>query len=276
MSAMRAPNASATPGAAGAAGIGAPGAASLLTVTGLVKRFGGLLATDNLDLDVKAGEIHAVIGPNGAGKTTLINQLSGELTPNAGRIVFDGADITALPPHRRALAGLARSFQITSVFSEFTALENVMLAVQAASGHSFSFWKPAIDDSSLTGPARDALAHAGLAGQENTPVAAMAHGVRRQLEIAIALAMRPKLLLLDEPMAGMSHQESTGVVELLLRLKGSYGIVLVEHDMDAVFALADRITVVVYGKPIACGQPNEIRANHEVRLAYLGDQEDAL
>ena len=265
-----------TMGTASPAGPATTGGPSLLTVTGLVKRFGGLVATDNLDLDVKPGEIHAVIGPNGAGKTTLINQLSGELQPNAGRIVFDGVDITALPPYRRALSGLARSFQITSVFAEFTALENVMLAVQAVSGHSFSFWQPALDDAQLTEPARQALAQVGLAGYENTPVSAMAHGVRRQLEIAIALAMRPKLLLLDEPMAGMSHQESTGVVELLLKLKGTYGIVLVEHDMDAVFALADRITVVVYGRPIACGQPAEIRANPEVRLAYLGDQEDAL
>jgi len=247
---------------------------SLLTVTGLVKRFGGLLATDHLDLDVRPGEIHAVIGPNGAGKTTLINQLSGELAPDEGKIVFDGVDITALPPYRRALAGLARSFQITSVFAEYTALENVMLAVQAVSGHSFSFWRPALTNAALTGPAREALAQAGLAGHEDTPVSEMAHGIRRQLEIAIALAMRPKLLLLDEPMAGMSHQESTGVVALLRNLKGRYGIVLVEHDMDAVFALADRITVVVYGRPIACGQPDEIRANAEVRLAYLGDQEE--
>jgi branched-chain amino acid transport system ATP-binding protein len=249
---------------------------SLLSVTGLVKRFGGLLATDNLDLDVRAGEIHAIIGPNGAGKTTLINQLSGELSPDAGSIVFQGVDITALPPFRRALAGLARSFQITSVFAEFTALENVMLAVQAANGHSFSFWRPARTFAALTNPAREALARAGLAGFEDTPVSAMAHGVRRQLEIAIALAMQPKLLLLDEPMAGMSHQESAGVVELLRGLKGRYGIVLVEHDMDAVFALADRITVVVYGRPIACGLPDEIRANPEVRIAYLGDDGESL
>ena len=249
---------------------------SLLAVTGLVKRFGGLLATDHLDLDVRPGEIHAIIGPNGAGKTTLINQLSGELTPNAGKIVFEGVDITAEPPFRRARAGLARSFQLTSVFAEFTALENVMLAVQAASGHSFSFWRPARANSALTGPARQALERAGLAGMEDTPVSVMAHGVRRQLEIAIALAMAPKLLLLDEPMAGMSHQESIAVVELLRGLRGTYGIVLVEHDMDAVFALADRITVVVYGRPIACGSAAQIRANPEVRLAYLGDQEESL
>ena len=249
---------------------------TLLAVTGLVKRFGGLLATDHLDLDVRPGEIHAIIGPNGAGKTTLINQLSGELTPNEGTIVFEGSDITAEPPFRRALAGMARSFQITSVFAEFTALENVMLAVQAANGHSFSFWRPAREDSALTGPSREALHRAGLAGLEDTPVSIMAHGVRRQLEIAIALAMRPKLLLLDEPMAGMSHQESIAVVDLLQGLKGAYGIVLVEHDMDAVFALADRITVMVYGRKIACGTPDEIRADREVRLAYLGDQEELI
>ena len=249
---------------------------NLLAVSGLVKRFGGLVATDHLDLDVRPGEIHAIIGPNGAGKTTLINQLSGELFPNEGKIVFDGVDITTEPPYRRAQAGLARSFQISSVFAEFTALENVMLAVQAVSGHSFSFWQPAQTYTTLTGPARDALERAGLAGHEDSPVAAMAHGVRRQLEIAIALAMRPKLLLLDEPMAGMSHQESAGVVELLQRLKGAYGIVLVEHDMDAVFALADRITVLDYGRPIATGSPDEIRVDPEVRVAYLGDQEEGI
>ena len=248
---------------------------SLLAVNGLVKRFGGLTATDHLDLEVRPGEIHAVIGPNGAGKTTLINQLAGEVVPDEGTIVFSGVDITAAPPHSRALAGLARSFQITSVFAEFTALENVMLAVQAASGHSFSFWRPARADPALTGPAQEALERAGLSGMEHAPVSVMAHGVRRQLEIAIALAMRPKLLLLDEPMAGMSHRESAGVIELLRTLKGSYAILLVEHDMDAVFALADRITVVVYGRPIACGSPDEIRANPQVRLAYLGDQEEA-
>jgi branched-chain amino acid transport system ATP-binding protein len=248
---------------------------SLLSVVGLVKRFGGMLATDHLHLDVRPGEIHAVIGPNGAGKTTLMNQLSGTLLSDEGRIVFNGIDVTALPPHRRALAGIARSFQISLVFEEFTALENVMLAVQARMRHSFSFWRPVLSDRSLIDPARDALKRVGLIDAADLPVALLAHGARRQLEIAMALAMQPRLLLLDEPMAGMSQQESLEVIELLRGLKGEYGIVLVEHDMDAVFALADRITVMVFGRPIACGTAEEIRCNADVRAAYLGDQEEA-
>ncbi len=247
---------------------------SLLQVKGLVKRFGGLLATDHVDLDVRPGELHAIIGPNGAGKTTLINQLSGELLPSEGQILLNGIDVTYQSVHRRALAGIARSFQITSVFPEFSVLQNVMFAVQAGSGHSFGFWKPVVSDAALREPAMAGLEAVGMAAQAAMPVAALAHGARRQLEIAMTLAMKPKLLLLDEPMAGMSHQESQDVVKLLLRLKGSYGILLEEHDMDAVFALADRITVLVYGRTIACGTPQEIRDNAEVRSAYLGDQEE--
>jgi branched-chain amino acid transport system ATP-binding protein len=243
----------------------------MLAIEGLVKRYGGLTATDHLSLQVAAGDLHAIIGPNGAGKTTLMHQLSGDVAPDAGSIVFDGKDITREPAHRRALAGLGRSYQITSVFPEFSALENVVIAVQAHSGHSFRFWKPATEDAMLTQPAHALLEQVGLAARANTPAAAMAHGERRQLEIAMALAGRPRLLLLDEPMAGMSHQESGGVVELLRSLKGRYTILLVEHDMDAVFALADRITVLVYGRALATGTPDEIRANREVRAAYLGD-----
>ncbi len=247
---------------------------SLLSVQGLVMRFGGLLATDHLDLEVEPGELHAIIGPNGAGKTTLINQLSGELRPSEGRILLNGRDVTRLSVDQRALAGIARSYQITSVFLGFSVLENVVLAVQAASGHSFRFWRPVLSDARLVEPARELLATVGLADQANTRVATLAHGARRQLEIAMTLAMRPKLLLLDEPMAGMSRHESQAVVELLLQLKGRYSIVLVEHDMDAIFALADRISVLVYGKPIACGTAEEVRSNAEVRTAYLGDQEE--
>ncbi|MBC7703288.1 MAG: ABC transporter ATP-binding protein [Rhodoferax sp.] len=247
---------------------------SLLQVKGLVKRFGGLIATDHLDLEVRPGELHAVIGPNGAGKTTLLNQLSGALLPSGGSILLNDVDITFEPVHRRALAGIARSFQITSVFGDFNVLQNVMFAVQAGSGHSFSFWKRAASDMALREPAMAALEQVGLASRASTPVAALAHGARRQLEIAMALAMRPKLLLLDEPMAGMSHQESLEVVALLQRLKGRYAIVLVEHDMAAVFALADRISVLVYGRPIACGTPYEIQRDPDVRAAYLGDQEE--
>ncbi|MES2258095.1 MAG: ABC transporter ATP-binding protein [Pseudomonadota bacterium] len=249
---------------------------TLLSVTGLVKRFGGLLATDHLNLDIRPGEIHAIIGPNGAGKTTLMNQLSGELLSDEGRILFEGEDVSTWPPYRRALAGMARSFQISSVFDAFTALENVMLAVQGMNGHSFSFSRPVHADRKLVEPARAALARAGLAALADEPVAQLAHGARRQLEIAMALAMRPKLLLLDEPMAGMSQHESVAVVELLQSLKGEYGIVLVEHDMDAVFALADRITVMVHGRPIACAAPDAIRCDPLVRQAYLGEQEEVI
>jgi branched-chain amino acid transport system ATP-binding protein len=246
-----------------------------LEVRGLVKRFGGLLATDHVDLDLVRGELHAVIGPNGAGKTTLINQLSGEIIPDEGRIVFDGQDLTREPPHQRAMAGLGRSFQITSVFNDFSVLQNAALAVQAHAGHSFRFWRPAARETALTQPAMAALDQVGLTARAHTPVAALAHGERRQLEIAMVLATGAKCLLLDEPMAGMSPAESEAVVALLRRLKGEHTILLVEHDMDAVFALADRLTVLVYGRPIATGTPEQIRNHPEVREAYLGDQEHA-
>jgi len=246
----------------------------MLAIDNLVKRFGGLLASDHLSLHVARGEIHAIIGPNGAGKTTLIHQLCGEIAPDAGKIVFDGRDITREPAYRRALLGVGRSHQITSVFPEFTALENVVIAVQAHAGHSFHFWRPAVREPALVEPARAILAQVGLSQRANGPVATLAHGERRQLEIAMALAGAPKLLVLDEPMAGMSHQESASVVALLAELKSKYTILLVEHDMDAVFALADRITVLVYGRAIATGVPDEIRASREVRDAYLGDIEE--
>jgi branched-chain amino acid transport system ATP-binding protein len=245
---------------------------TLLGVSGLIKRFGGLAATDGVDLDVREGELHAVIGPNGAGKTTLINQLSGELLPDAGTIEFAGREITALPVHLRALAGISRSYQITSVFPEFTAQQNVMLAALAHAGHSFRFWKSALRDPLLVASSRDAIEQVGLGGRAATPVSALAHGERRQLEIAMTLATKPKLLLLDEPMAGMAQHESSAMIELLSRLKGSYAILLVEHDMDAVFALADRISVLVYGRVIASGEPAFIRGNPEVREAYLGEE----
>ena len=244
-----------------------------LQVEQLVKRFGGLVATDHLSLALQPGELHAIIGPNGAGKTTLISQLCGELAPDEGRIVLDGQDVTALPPFRRSQLGLGRSYQITSVFPEFSVLQNVSLAVQAHAGHSFRFWRAARDETALTEPARAVIEQVGLADQAQRRVGALSHGQRRQLEIAMTLATRPKLLLLDEPMAGMSHAESEGVVALLRTLKGRYTILLVEHDMDAVFALADRITVLVYGRAIASGTPEEIRASAQVREAYLGDEE---
>ncbi len=246
---------------------------SLLAVTGLVKRFGGLTATDGVDLTVEAGEVHAVIGPNGAGKTTLINQLSGELRPDVGTIRLDGVDVTALPVHRRALLGLGRSFQITSVFPDFTVLVNVVLAVQAHAGHSFSFWRPVLRETELTQRARVAIDQVGLTARVDTVVASLAHGERRQLEMAMTLATAPKVLLLDEPMAGMSLTESERLVRLLSSLKKQYGILLVEHDMDAVFKLADRISVLVYGRVIACGDPESNRNNADVRTAYLGEHD---
>ena len=244
----------------------------ILKVDSLVKRYGGLLATDDVSLSLAPGELHAIIGPNGAGKTTLIGQLGGEARPDSGRIEFDGTDVTALAPPQRALRGLARSYQITSVFPEFTVLENVALAMQAHCGHSFGFWKPMMRQAELVEPALQAIEQAGLAHRAKSPVADLAHGERRQLELAMVLVAQPKLLLLDEPMAGMSHQESGKVVELLQGLRGRYAMLLVEHDMDAVFALADRISVLVYGRIIATGSPADIRANEEVRTAYLGDE----
>ena len=247
---------------------------ALLTIDGLEKRFGGVTASDGIDLAVPSGELHAIIGPNGAGKTTLIGQLTGETAPDAGRVHFAGEDITALPVHERSRRGLARSFQITSLFNDFTALDNVALAVQAHAGHSFHFWRNARSDEALRAPARETLARVGLAGRENIIVASMSHGEHRQLEIAMALATAPRMLLLDEPMAGMGPEESVRMIGLLRELKRDLTILLIEHDMDAVFALADRISVLVYGRVIASGAPAAIRANAEVRKAYLGEQDE--
>ncbi|MCF8152695.1 MAG: ABC transporter ATP-binding protein [Rhodoferax sp.] len=244
----------------------------MLQIRQLTKRYGGLLATDQLSLSLAAGELHAIIGPNGAGKTTLIAQLSGEVAPDSGAIEFDGHDITALLPAQRALRGLARSYQITSVFPEFSVLENVTLAMQAHRGHSFGFWTPMLAQPALVEPAMRAIAQAGLSQRCSSKVSELAHGERRQLELAMVLVAEPKLLLLDEPMAGMSHQESGNVVRTLQGLKGRYTMLLVEHDMDAVFALADRISVMVYGRIIASGTPDDIRNNEEVKIAYLGEE----
>jgi branched-chain amino acid transport system ATP-binding protein len=250
-------------------------AEALLQIDGLTKRFGGVVASDTISLEVPAGELHAIIGPNGAGKTTLIGQLAGEITSDAGRIHFDGRDVTALPTYRRSQLGLARSFQITSLFLDFTALDNVALAVQAHAGHSFHFWRSARGEAELRDPARAALARVGLAGRGDVLVSNLSHGEHRQLEIAMALATSPRMLLLDEPMAGMGPDESARMVKTLRELKRELTILLIEHDMEAVFALADQITVLVYGRIIASGSPEAIRANAEVRQAYLGEQEQA-
>jgi branched-chain amino acid transport system ATP-binding protein len=237
----------------------------------LSKAFGALRATDGVDLDVREGETHAIIGPNGAGKTTLIGQLAGNLRPDAGRIRFAGEDITALSAPARSRKGLARSFQITSIYREFTALDNVALAVQAHAGHSFRFWRPARSEPELRAPARAILEGVGLGARADVRAANLAHGEQRQLEIAMVLATRPRLMLLDEPVAGMGTEESQRMVRFLGGLKGKRTMLLVEHDMDAVFTLADRISVLVYGRIIASGAPEEIRANPEVRTAYLGE-----
>jgi branched-chain amino acid transport system ATP-binding protein len=246
---------------------------ALLEIERLSKRFGGVVASDAIALAVPQGELHAIIGPNGAGKTTLISQLAGEIAPDAGHIRFAGRDITGLPIFRRSQLGLARSFQITSLFLDFTVLDNVALAVQAHAGHSFRFWRDARSQSELRTPARAALARVGLAGRADVVVSNLSHGEHRQLEIAMALATTPRMLLLDEPMAGMGPDESARMVKTLRELKRELTILLIEHDMEAVFALADRITVLVYGRIIASGTPEAIRANAEVRQAYLGEQE---
>ncbi|HEV7327812.1 MAG TPA: ABC transporter ATP-binding protein [Bosea sp. (in: a-proteobacteria)] len=243
----------------------------LLSVRGLRKRFGGLIATDNVDLDVVEGEIHALIGPNGAGKTTLLTQLFGELSHDEGEIRLEGEPIDALATPQRVQRGLARTFQINQLLPDFSMLDNVALAVQARQGHSFRFLADARRDKGLRQRAREHLTTAGLAHRAEVKVADLSHGEQKQLEFAIALACEPRLLLLDEPMAGLGHAESEQMVAMLSGLKGRVTMLLVEHDMDAVFALADRISVLVYGRIIATGTAQEIRDNEDVRTAYLGE-----
>jgi branched-chain amino acid transport system ATP-binding protein len=249
-----------------------PAAGPLLETQRLAKAFGALRATDDVSLAVRAGEIHALIGPNGAGKTTLLAQLTGELAPDSGRVLFGGRDITALPAWRRTRLGLARSFQITTLLPRFTALDNVALAVQARSGSSFRFFAPARGERALRERAAECLARVGLAAQADARCADLSHGEHRQLELAVALALEPRLLLLDEPLAGMGLEDSEAIIALLRALKGRVPMLLVEHDMAAVFSLADRISVLVYGRIVASGTPQEIRGNAQVREAYLGEE----
>jgi branched-chain amino acid transport system ATP-binding protein len=244
----------------------------LLRIENLVRRFGGIVATDNVSLDITRGELHAIIGPNGAGKTTLISQLIGQLRPTAGTIRFAGQDVTHLPAWKRSRLGLARSFQITSLLPNFTAADNVALAAQARDGHSFRFFGNARQEKPLRGAAHAALERVGLLGRADVMVSRLSHGEQRELELAVALATKPQLLLLDEPMAGLGVTESARMVKLLAELRQEVTIVLVEHDMNAVFALADRTTVLVYGRVIASDVPAAIRTNEEVKRAYLGDQ----
>ncbi|HIF58335.1 MAG TPA: ABC transporter ATP-binding protein [Rhodospirillales bacterium] len=243
----------------------------MLKVENLVKRFGGLVATDSFSMDVKQGEIHAIIGPNGAGKTTLIHQLSGILEPDSGTIYFDGKEINHLSAPKRCHAGMVRSYQITSIFKDFSVLDNVAMSIQAREGHSFRFLENANNDANLSNKAMKVLKETNLQDKAGVLADNLAHGEQRQLEVAMALATSPKMLLLDEPMAGMGPEETSSVTKFLNSMKGKYTMLLIEHDMDAVFALADRITVLVYGRAIACGTPEEIRNNQEVRKAYLGD-----
>jgi branched-chain amino acid transport system ATP-binding protein len=244
----------------------------LLRIDGLCKSFGSLAVTDGVTLDVIAGEMHAIIGPNGAGKTTLINQISGMIEPDSGTIMFAGNDVTALPAEARALRGLARSFQITSVLPGFSVIENVALAVQARDGSSLRFFGRAADEDALNAPAMAALEQTGIADRAYARAGNLSHGEKRALELAIALAMKPTLLLLDEPMAGIGREETERQVALLRRLKGQLTMVLVEHDMAAVFALADRISVLIRGRVLMTGSPDAVRADPQVVTAYLGEQ----
>ncbi len=243
----------------------------ILEIRDLSKSFGALRATDDISLDLRPGEIHALIGPNGAGKSTLIKQVAGELRSDAGTILFEGQVIDGLDAAERARLGLARSFQVSSVAPEFTVLQNVMLAVLGASGQSLRFFRAALRDRTLTEPGRFHISHVGLSGREGIPAAELSHGERRKLEIAMALALRPRAFLLDEPMAGMGQEGSSQLTSLLSDLRDEAPILLVEHDMDAVFKLADRISVLVNGRVIATGPVAAIRADPEVQRSYLGE-----
>ena len=246
---------------------------TLLKLSGLVKNFGGLRVTDHVDLSIKAGTIHALIGPNGAGKTTLINQITSELQPDTGTITLNGQDVTNWPVARRARAGIGRSYQINSSIPSFTVLQNVLLAVQAAKGHNFHFFQPVTRNAELVGEANRIMGLVGLAGTGERITGALSYGQQRQIELAMALATRPTVLLLDEPMAGLGPAESEKMIELLMQLRKDYCMLLVEHDMGAVFALADVVSVLVYGKVILCDTPQAVRTSSLVREAYLGEEE---
>jgi branched-chain amino acid transport system ATP-binding protein len=244
----------------------------VLRLEGLRKRFGGVVATDGVSLEIAQGEVHALIGPNGAGKTTLINQISGSLPPDSGRVLFFENEITKHSLHERVREGLARSYQITSIFRRFSVLDNVALAVQARSGSSFSFWRPVASERGLFDEAFTILHDIGLENSKDALAGTLSHGDQRALEVGLALATRPRLVLLDEPMAGMGPEESQRLIALIERIRARVTVLLVEHDMDAVFRLADRISVLVSGRILATGRPQEIRADAEVRRAYLGDE----
>jgi branched-chain amino acid transport system ATP-binding protein len=244
----------------------------MLRLEGVSKRFGGVVATDRVSLEVAAGEVHALIGPNGAGKTTLVGLISGGLAADAGEILFEEKNITGMKQHDRVRSGLARSYQITSIFRKLSVLDNLALAVQARSGSSFSFWRPLEKETRLFDEARSLLEEINLQSKATAVAGTLSHGEQRALEVGLALATQPKLVLLDEPMAGMGPEESRRVIELIERIRAGVTVLLVEHDMDAVFRLADRISVMVDGRVIATDAPEKIRTNPEVRRAYLGDE----
>jgi branched-chain amino acid transport system ATP-binding protein len=249
-------------------------AEAILRTVQLTKRFGGLNAVNNVDFDLTEGELVAVIGPNGAGKTTFVNLLAGALRPDAGDVIYAGTSIASRPVHARAMSGITRSFQIASIFPDLTVTENVKIAAQAHAGHSFKFWKPVHGETQLHTTAMNCLTSLGLQGHAQRPAWSLSHGEKRLLEIAMALASKPRVLLLDEPMAGLGIEEARHMIEFIRKLKNDYTILLVEHDMDAVFALADRIVVLASGAIVASGTPDEMRVDPEVRRAYLGDDED--
>lgn len=244
----------------------------VLALDGVFKSFGALKVTDGVSFSVAPGELHALIGPNGAGKTTLVHQISGMLRPDAGSIRFRGADITGLSPERRARAGLARTFQITSTIASLSVLENVALSVQARAAHPLALFRNAARDEHLNGPAWVAIDAVGLSARAHVPAGRLSHGEKRALEIAMALTLEPAAILLDEPLAGVGHEEGARLIALLKSLKGRYAMLLVEHDMEAVFALADKVSVLVYGRVIASGDPAAVRADPTVREAYLGEE----
>lgn len=249
-------------------------AEAILRTVQLTKRFGGLNAVDHVDFDLTEGELVAVIGPNGAGKTTFVNLLAGALRPDTGEVIYAGSSISARPVHARAMSGITRSFQIASIFPDLNVTENVMIAAQAHAGHSFRFWKPVHGETALHETAMECLTDLGLQSHARRPAWSLSHGEKRLLEIAMALASKPRVLLLDEPMAGLGIEEARHMIDFIRKLKNDYTILLVEHDMDAVFALADRIIVLASGAVVTSGTPDEVRIDPEVRRAYLGDDED--
>lgn len=246
---------------------------SLLQVQNLYKNFGAIQATSDVSFSIEKGDIHALIGPNGAGKTTLVNQLSGDIFPDKGSIHFNSMDITNLKAYKRAQLGITRSFQITHIFEQLTVAENMGLAIHSKNGHNFRFWKRALGPSQIKKDVSFALERVDLAGRSQQPARYLSHGEKRQLEVGMALVGNPELLIMDEPMAGMGTGGTRELTRLIEGLRGKVTILLVEHDMDVVFSLADKVTVLVYGEHAATGTPNDIRADKHVRRAYLGEEE---